>query len=396
MMELFFATLLFTAQEVTLRAGESKLLQFKEIKKVTVGDSSVVDVKVLSENELMLIALSPGQTTVTVSHSQGISEIKINVPVSELNRLKGALEKALSGIEGISVKIVGDKVMVEGELLTQSDAEKFERIMKAFPDVLSSVKKPAVFLRKMIELDVKLIEMTEGNKGEFGFKFPESLPFEIKGTFLMEDSGRNFSLTVVSGLSFVVDLMALKGYIRILSNPVLVCVSGEKAKFTAGGEIPVPKAGSYGTVDVTWKEFGIILEFSPVVDKKGGINLTIKAETSDIDPSNSVKVTGFLMPAFITRRSETTVNLQEGETLVIAELMNIKERKVTSKVPGFGHIPIIGEFFKSRKMESERSRFYILVTPHLLEPGAIGTEKKERVLEDYKKMKKELGISIFD
>jgi len=386
---------LLSAHEVTLKAGESKVFRFSNVKKVLISDPSVVDVKVISQNEIILNAISPGKATVTVSHTDGTEEVFVNVSSSE-PKLKAVLEKALSEIEGIRVRTVGDRVIVEGEIFTQSDAEKFDRIMKGFPEVLVSVKKPQIFLKKMVELDVKLVEFTEGNKGEAGFNWPESIPLDIKGVFTMNDSERGFSLSVVSGLSFIIDLMALKGFVRILSNPVLTCVSGEKARFTAGGEIPVPKSGGYGTVDVTWKEFGIILEFSPVVERKDTINLKIKAETSDLDPSNSVKITGFVMPAFITRKSETTVNLQEGETLVIAELMNVKERKVVTKLAGLGHIPIVGEFFKSRKMETERSRFYILVTPRVIEPGSIDKEKPQTLIEEYKRMKKKLGISLFD
>lgn len=395
MILLVFLFFLLPPQEMTLKQGESRIITIKNAKKIAVENPAIADVKLISENEMMVTALSAGQTTIRVWHEEGVSEIKITVPASE-PKLKGILEKALSEIEGVRVRAVGDRVMVEGEIFTQSDAEKFDRIMKGFPDVLVSVKRPQVFLKKMVELDVKLVEMTEGNKGGFGFNWPESLPFDLNGVFTINGNGGSLSLTVVSGLSFLVEIMALKGLVRILSNPVLVCVSGEKARFTAGGEVPVPKAGGYGTVDVTWKEFGVILEFSPVVEKKDVISLTIKAETSDIDPSNSVKITGFVMPAFIIRKSETTVNLQEGETLIIAELMSVKERKVVSKLPGFGHIPLIGEFFKSRKFEEEKSRFYILVTPRVIEPGSAEKERVEKALEEYRKMKKKLGVSLFD
>ncbi len=390
-----FILLLISIKEINMKIGESRVLQFMDVKKVIISDPSVLDIKVISQDEIMLNALSSGRTNVSVSHKEGVEEFIVYVSSSE-PKLKVILEKALSEIEGVKVRAVGDRVIVEGEILTQSDAEKFDRIMKGFPDVLISVKKPQIFLKKMVELDVKLVELTEGNKGELGFDWPGAIPLDIKGIFTMSDSEKSFSLSVVSGLSFIINIMAMKGLVRILSNPVLTCVSGEKARFTAGGEIPVPKAGSYGTVDVTWKEFGIILEFSPVVEKGDAINLNIKAETSDLDPANSVKITGFVMPAFITRKSETTVNLQEGETLVIAELMNIKERKITAKLPGLGHIPIVGEFFKSRNMETEKSRFYILVTPRVIVPGSIDKEKPQNLIDEYKKMKKKLGISLFD
>lgn len=390
-----FLFLFITLQEISLRVGESKFLQLREVKRVHISEPSVVDVKVISQNEIMLNALSPGRATIKISYAGGEEEVLLNVSSSE-PKLKAVLEKALSEIEGVRVKSVGDRVIVEGQILTQTDAEKFERIMKGFPDVLISVKMPQIFLKKMVELDVKLVEFTEGSRGEFGFNWPESIPLDIKGIFTMTGAENEFSLSIVSGLSFIVNLMALKGFVRILSNPILTCVSGEKARFTAGGEMPVPKAGGYGTVDVTWKEFGIILEFSPIVERNDTINLRIKAETSEVDPSNSIKVTGFVMPAFTTRKSETTVNLQEGDTLVIAELINIKERKTTSKLPGLGHIPIVGEFFKSRKVEREKNRFYILVTPKVVEPGSIDKERPQTLIEEYKKVKKKLGISLFD
>lgn len=382
-------------ESITLRVGDTKALQFDGIERVAISDSSVVDVKVLQErDEILITGVSAGTTTLTVVSKRGSRTFRINV----LSRIplvrKQALQRALEGIEGISVKVVGEKVIVEGEILRESDLERFRDVIKAFPDAVVSVKTPRVFLKKMVEIDVKMIELAEGEGFNIGFEFPSLINISGEGIFSVDNLDKNFSFSIVSGLSFIVNLLVFKGKARILSNPVLVCVSGGTARFTAGGEIPVPKSGSLGTVDVTWKEFGTILEFKPMVDRNNNIKLHIKAETSDIDPARSVNFTGFTMPAFITRKSETTVNLREGDTLVIAELMSRTERKHVSKLPFFGHIPILGEFFKSRSIEREERKFYILITPHLIAPGS--DNKDAEIINEYMRMKRSMMIGVFD
>lgn len=382
-------------ENITLRAGETYTLRFDGVERVAINDPSIADVRVLEGGEVLLTGLSAGTTTLTVWHKKGTSTFTVNVLSRDPLVRKRALEKALGEIEGISVNVVDEKVIVEGEILRESDLEKFREVIKAFPDVVVSVKTPKVFMKKMVELDVKMIELSDGGRLKVGFDFPSLISISGNGNFSMNNLDKNFSLSVVSGLSFIVNLLAFEGRARILSNPVLVCVSGDTARFTAGGEIPVPKSGSLGTVDITWKEFGTILEFKPVVGKDNSLELHIKAETSDIDPSRSVNISGFTMPAFITRKSETTVNLKEGDTLVIAELISRMERKGVNKFPLLGHIPIFGEFFKSRSIEKDERKFYILITPRILVPESESGRESE-IINEYMRMKRKMGIGVFD
>ena len=151
----------------------------------------------------------------------------------------------------------------------------------------------------------------------------------------------------------------------------MTCVSGGTADFLAGGEVPIPVRDQFGTPNVQFKEFGIILRFSPLVDADRFIRTDVEIEVSAVDDSISV----LDIPGFLTRKTNTRMNVAEGETMVIAGLVSRDDAKNVSKLPGLGQIPVIGELFKSRQFRKQQSELVVLVTPYIVEPG--GTRNRE-------------------
>jgi len=241
----------------------------------------------------------------------------------------------------------------------------------------------------MIRMDVKIVEMRNNVLNNVGVKWDSVaggpafgavsnwVDNDLFSVYSQSDIGDKIvesigdvaigstsyaSLGIVTGLSSQIQLLSEQGDARTLAQPTLSTRSGDKAKFLAGGEIPLPVTNSNGSVDVEYKEYGISLEIEPTADEDGNIVSYIRTEVSSIDVS--VQIGGF--PGFQTRSTESVVNVKNGDTIIISGLVSSEMSKAVSKVPFLGDIPILGELFKSRDFKDKKSELLILVTPQII------------------------------
>jgi pilus assembly protein CpaC len=171
-------------------------------------------------------------------------------------------------------------------------------------------------------------------------------------------------------LEFAVLLEALesKGVVRTLAEPNLTALSGQEAKFLAGGEYPIPVASGENSITIEYKPFGVEMNFTPVVVDGDIINLTINAAVSSIDTTVTLQAGGFSINAFKRRETSTTVEMRDGESFAIAGLLQDDFRNVNGQVPWVGDIPILGALFRSAEYQRAQSELVIIVTPHLVTP----------------------------
>jgi pilus assembly protein CpaC len=180
---------------------------------------------------------------------------------------------------------------------------------------------------------------------------------------------------VASGVTTDVLINALeqKGVARSLAEPNLVALSGDTASFLAGGEYPVPVAGSLGQVSVTYKKYGVGLAFTPTVLGRGLINMKIEPEVSQIDTTHTVAVAaGISVPALIVRRASTTVELRDGQSFVIGGLLQTNNQNQIEQLPWLGSVPVLGALFSSKSYQKNETDLAIIVTPRLIRPAAPG------------------------
>ena len=187
-------------------------------------------------------------------------------------------------------------------------------------------------------------------------------------------TGGGFSL-FFSGLSSfpfsaILSILEANGLSKTLAEPTLVAMSGQDAKFLAGGEFPIPVSTGLGAVGVQWKKFGIILNFTPTVIADGALHLKLAAEVSDIDPTRSVTISGFSIPGLTSRQSETTVRLMDGQSFAIAGLLSDRVRSTINRIPLLGDLPILGALFRSVSYQRDESELLVVVTAHLAKPVA--------------------------
>jgi pilus assembly protein CpaC len=166
-----------------------------------------------------------------------------------------------------------------------------------------------------------------------------------------------------------------QGMIRTLAKPNLVAISGEKASFLAGGEFPYPVPQSNGganasvTITVEFREYGVRLEFKPVVQPNGLIRLEVAPEVSQLDTTNTLRIAGYTVPGLITRKTATTVELRDGTALAIGGLFQHDYNNAISQVPGLGSIPVLGALFRSQRWQNHETELLIIVTPRLAKPA---------------------------
>ena len=169
-------------------------------------------------------------------------------------------------------------------------------------------------------------------------------------------------------IGILLEALESKGVVRTLAEPNLTALSGQEAKFLAGGEYPIPIAGGDGSITVQYKPFGVELNFTPIVVDSDVINLTINAAVSSIDTTTTLQAGGFSINAFKRRETSTTVEMRDGESFAIAGLLQDDFRDLNGQVPWLGDIPIIGTLFRSAEYQRAQSELVIIVTPHLVTP----------------------------
>ncbi|MDH4317092.1 MAG: type II and III secretion system protein family protein [Desulfobulbaceae bacterium] len=168
-------------------------------------------------------------------------------------------------------------------------------------------------------------------------------------------------------LGIFFDAMKEEGLLKILAEPTLIALSGQKASFLAGGEIPVPVPDNDG-IGIIWKPFGVALNFTPVVLDGERISMNVAPEVSELDYSRSLRVGGYVVPALDTRRMATMVELRDGQSFAVAGLLKNYVRENIHKFPVLGDIPILGALFRSSEFQKSETELVIIVTPHLVKP----------------------------
>jgi pilus assembly protein CpaC len=170
----------------------------------------------------------------------------------------------------------------------------------------------------------------------------------------------------------VIKALQAKNLLQILAEPNLIAVNGKEASFLAGGEFPFPivqPSQGFNAVTIQFKEFGVKLRFTPVIMPSGNIHLKVVPEVSTLDFTNALQISGFLIPALSTRRADTEFELQDGQSFVIAGLMDNRVTNLVNKVPGLGDIPILGTFFKSKSVQKSNAELMVLCTVKKVAPA---------------------------
>ena len=360
---------------------------------LSIANPGIADISTLSDRSIYVLGKTPGRTTLTLLSADGrlISNVEVHV-TPDIAEFKERLRQILPS-EKIEVRTANDGIVLSG---TVSSIGRLDRALdlaeRYAPGRVSNLM--SVGGTQQVMLKVRFAEMQRsvskslsaslaaqgtlfgGNTGAVAGSGNFTAPGAVgtafgTGTFpINSDSAGALGLGFSAGsMQFAVLLEALesKGVVRTLAEPNLTALSGQEAKFLAGGEYPIPVRDE-DSVKVEYKPFGVELNFTPRVVDGDIINLTINAAVSSLDSSIAVQAAGISINGFKRRETSTTVEMRDGESFAIAGLLQDDFRNLKGAVPWLGDIPILGALFRSADYQRAQSELVIIVTPHLVTP----------------------------
>lgn len=345
---------------------------------LAVADPEIASVTATSNKSFFVRGKAPGWTTVLVYDDAGavIELIQVNV-VLGLDALRADLNTLLPG-ENFQVLPVYDGVFISGDISTAGAAAT--AVQLAERHVPGGVANGlAVEQAQQVMLEVRFVEASRAVVREFGIGFGSSSP----GDFAVATDGGLVSgiagqlsgvaqRAFTGGVSIDATINALeeKGVLRTLARPNLVALSGDTASFLAGGEFPIPIGQNEDVVTIEFREFGVSLAFTPTVLGEDVINVKVRPEVSTIDNTNAVSFNGIQIPGLTVRRTETTVELRDGQAFAIAGLLQNSYSNDARNTPWLSSVPVLGALFSSKRFERNETELVIIITPRLVQPVA--------------------------
>jgi pilus assembly protein CpaC len=406
-----FVSEMSDVQRVKVVINKSRTFRVsKAFSTVVSGSPDVVDVKSLSDHLIYIQGKQTGTTNVILFDSAmkqiGILDVEVTIDVSSLEqRIRSG-----TGTRGIHVSASLGQVVLSG---TAADAVAAERAMSIATGVVPAGGKVVNAMNvagpQQVLLEVRFLEVNRTAGRDLGINWsaangkgtnigqtglggvtaagrgppPNSLPIlDTVGTLASGAVPYGSLLTSVlrtsggGSIDALITALETKGALRRLAEPNLMALSGDAARFLAGGEFPVPIASATSngapTVTIDYKKFGVELAFVPTVLSRGVINLRVEPSVSELDYSNSVTIAGTMVPALTRRDARTTVELRDGQSFAIAGLLQTHNRQNVSQLPWIGSVPVLGTLFRSSSYQQEQTDLVIIVTPHLVAPAAPG------------------------
>ena len=369
---------------------------------VLVSQPGVVDAVIRSPRRVYLLGLETGQTNAFFFDARGNQILNLEIMVErDMDALQDMLARIMPNSR-IEIEAINDTVVLRGTAQNAGEAANASLLAARFVDNEDKVVN-FISIREpdQVMLKVRIVEMQRQLVRQLGISNAGVLQLDrvalgvftggfSQGGAIVDSS--NITQPLAAQRNPIGDLVELdselealetNGLIRVLAEPNLTAVSGESARFLAGGEFPVPVGQEDGVISIEFKEFGVGLGFSPIVLSKGRINLEVSTEVSEVttdnaffvpgattvdDNGNLITTAGLAIPGLSVRRANTTVEIPSGGSLVMAGLLQEDMRQNIEGVPGVKDVPVLGALFRSREYQNSETELVIIVTPYLVEP----------------------------
>ncbi len=412
LLTVLFSSPAFAAIAVNATVGKGTILTLKEpSKRISIANPDIADLNLLSPTEILINGKRPGTTNLIVWDAKGKPTFFDVTVTADMTDLQNKIKEIAPGAD-VTIDNAGDTLLLRGDLKNEQTKKKIEQVALAYvPKMINLLD---VKEAQQVVLEVKVAQIDKTKLKQFG------LSFLVKGTSaegfsnliaapqggstvttaggattVTSGTGTgiagnvpaigtfnpldNFQIGVshfASGIGAVIKALANNGFAKILAEPNLVVRSGESGKFLVGTKVPVQVVTGTGaalTPSITFEQVGIKLNFNPEVLETGTIRLKIDpAEVSNIT-SFITFGSGIVAPQIDTRQVSTSVDLKEGDSLVLAGLLSDQMKKNIQKIPLFGDIPILGALFRSTSDELQQTELAFFITPKLVKPIPAGT-----------------------
>jgi pilus assembly protein CpaC len=375
---------------LALGIGRSTVIDLpRDAKDVLVANPAIANAVVRSARRAYLIGVAPGQTNVIFFDAEGRQMVAYDIEVGrDASGVREALRRVMPN-SSIRVDAVNDSIVLSGEVANAAQAQHaVDAATRLVGDPAKVVNGLTIRGGEQILLKVTVAEVQRSILKQLGFNI-DAINVEIGSAVLNLNINNPFSVqnelatpptrvtpswNVGGGtLSATLRAMEQSGVLRTLAEPNLTAISGESAKFLAGGEFPVPAGqtcdpGGGCQIQIAFKQFGVSLDFTPVVLSEGRISLKVATEVSELSNEGAIRLAAVSIPALKVRRANSTVELPSGGSLVLAGLLQQTTRQNINGFPGLMNIPILGTLFRSRDYQTGQTELMIIVTPYSVQP----------------------------
>ncbi|MBZ5685183.1 MAG: type II and III secretion system protein family protein [Acidobacteriia bacterium] len=381
--------------------GKSLLINTTErLKRIALTDPSIAWAQVITPTQILVHGRTPGEISLLIWDELERSrsfDLRVDVDVSAC----AEEEHRVFPDEQITVTPSRAAIVLSGHVSTEDVSKRAGELASAYsPKVVNVLTFGPVGAQEVL-LQVKFAEVDRTALTQMGVNFLSTGGGNTIGTVttgqfggfgtqtLTQGRGATGTTTTTTGetlnnvlnlflfrpdINFgaVIEALQTKNLLQILAEPNLIAVNGKEASFLAGGQFPFPivqPGNGFTAVTISFKEFGVRLQFTPVITPNGYIHLKVAPEVSTLDFANALTISGFTVPALSTRRAETEFELQDGQSFVIAGLMDNRVTDIYNKIPGLGDIPILGNFFRSKSLQKSNSELMVLCTVRRISPS---------------------------
>ncbi|MDP3001369.1 MAG: pilus assembly protein N-terminal domain-containing protein [Bryobacterales bacterium] len=382
------------ARELSVTAGKSVILDSPvNILRVAVANGELAEAIAATPREIVVNGKTPGETTLIIWQQGGnrlLFDLTVLPNTTRQEAVRQQLAKELAG-QDISFNVEGETVFLRGTAKDLVSAERAERIAGTLGKTLNLLHVVVPPAETQILLKVRFANVDRAASTELGANFISTGALNTEGrlttgafsppTVRAVGSDQKFTLTDALNiflfrpdLNLAATIRALqsKRLLEILAEPNVLAINGRPASFLAGGEFPYPTlqggGGGLGAVTIQFREFGVRINFLPKTTPRGTIRLQVTPEVSSLDYANGLVFQGFTIPGLNTRRVQTEIELENGQSFAIAGLLDNRVTENLSKIPGLGDIPLLGKLFRSRTLLKNNSELLVLVTPELVRP----------------------------
>jgi pilus assembly protein CpaC len=378
---------------LALGIGKSMVIDLpRDAKDVLVANPAIANAVVRSARRAYLIGVAHGQTNVIFFDAEGNQMVAYDIEVGrDASGVREALRRVMPN-SSVRVDAVNDSVVLSGEVANAAQAQHaVDAAVKLVGDPEKVVNGLTIRGGEQVMLKVTVAEVERNVLKQFGVSLDGSVgigsavigfnsnnPFTVQNQAIATPPSGLFPSYASPNFSIDAQIRAMEqsGVLRTLASPNLTAISGESAKFLAGGEFPVPGGSSCDppgsnncTVTIQFKPFGVALDFTPVVLSSGRVSLKVATEVSELSTAGSIQLAGGInIPSLKVRRASSTVELPSGGALVLGGLLQETTRQNINGVPGLMNIPILGTLFRSRDYQTGQTELMIMVTPYLVRP----------------------------
>ena len=401
-------------KKIAMYVGQMSLVKIKSVSRVAVGNGKVFSARMLDGNTLLLTALDAGDSTLHVWDKAGVPQkVKLRVNIADHERTIEELRDLTSNMPGITIRRVGERVVISGNNFDPGAIDRLNTITKLYPNTVNMATADRIRVDRMVDIQVKFMEFSKNALETLGvqwqnvadgFSFGLFSDIGTNGKFRTLPSGSSFTtnaggypgsdlartsgsyLGLATSLASKLNLLVQRGSAYVLASPNLSTRSGGEAKFLAGGEIPLPSISATGAGSVSFKSYGVLLNIKPTADAQGNIAGSILTEVSNVD--RSVAVQG--IPGLSIRRTDTEFNVKDGETIVLSGLINKESSNDTSGLPGLRRLPLLGRLFRSDSDVDKETEVVIFITPTIVD-ASNSKQRVEKMLQKKQEYQEQVG-----